>query len=50
MVFSHVVLHLMVGDPATISGSFQKAVPSYMDDTVSVYRIDDLRDSCPANA
>ena len=40
----------MVGDPATISGSFQNADPSYADETVSVYRIGDLRDSCPTNA
>ena len=45
--FTHVNLHLQVGHPALISDSFQNAVPSYADEWISIFRIDDLRASCP---
>ena len=46
--FSHVVFHKHVGSPHAIVDSFLAAAPSYSDDYVSIYRLSDLRESCPA--
>lgn len=45
--FSHVVFHRHLGHGFSIRKSFDAAEPTYSDDYVSVYRLDDLRESCP---
>ena len=48
--FTHVVFHRHVGKNESrvpIVASLAKAVPAYEDDAVSIFRIHDLRDSCP---
>ena len=45
--FSHVVYHRDLLDAADIADSFRTANPSYADDYVSIYRVSDLRQSCP---
>ena len=45
--FSHVVFHQNVGNRLTVVDSFVNAIPSYKDDFVWIFRLDDLRDSCP---
>ena len=45
--FTHVILHHEIGNPATVSYSFRNATMSFHDDFVSIYRLSDLRDSCP---
>lgn len=44
--FSHVVYHRWFHEADDIAGSFQSAAPSYSDDYVSIYRLDDLRAGC----
>lgn len=44
--FSHVVFHPHLGHGFSIRKSFYAAEPTYSDDFVSVYRLDDLRASC----
>ena len=44
--FSHVVFHRNLGHGFSIRKSFLAAEPTYSDDIVSVYRLDDLRASC----
>ena len=48
--FSHVVFHQNVGNRLTVIDSFQNAEPSYSDNYVWIYRLSDLRDSCPGHA
>ncbi len=45
--FSHVVYHPLYKDWHKIRASFRDIRPSYADDYVEVYRLDDLRASCP---
>ncbi len=45
--FSHVVFHRQRQNWAEVRESFQGIKPSYIDDFVSIYRLQDLRDSCP---
>ena len=45
--FSHVVYHRQMQNWADISDSFAIAEPSYSDDYVSIYRLSELRESCP---
>ena len=45
--FSHVVFHRDFYGADAIRDSFQQAAPSYSDEYVSVYRLSDLRESCP---
>ncbi len=45
--FSHIVLHRVYAAAARIKESFDGAQASYEDDYVSVYRLEDLRASCP---
>ena len=45
--FSHVVFHRPLPDVRKIGQSFEYARPSYEDQFVSVYRLEDLRESCP---
>ena len=47
--FSHVVYHRRFQNWADISDSFEIVEPSYRDEFVSIYRLSDLRDSCPAS-
>ena len=44
--FSHVVYHRRFLEADDIASSFQSAAPSYSDDYVSIYRMDDLRTGC----
>lgn len=44
--FSHVVWHRWIGQDAEIASSFFDARSAYSDDYVSVYRLEDLRQSC----
>ena len=44
--FSHVVFHQNVGNPLTVVDSFRDAQPSYRDEYVWIYRLNDLRESC----
>ena len=46
--FSHIVFHRQRQNWAEVRDSFQDIQPSYRDDFVSIYRLQDLRDSCPA--
>jgi len=48
--FSHVVFHPSLGHGFSIRKSFHPAQPFYSDDNVSIYRLDDLRASCPSQA
>ena len=45
--FSHIVYHRRFLKADDIANSFQTAQASYSDDYVSIYRLDDLRASCP---
>ena len=45
--FSHVVFHRLLPDIRKIGESFAYAQPSYEDQSVSIYRLEDLRESCP---
>ena len=45
--FSHVVFHRPLPDVRKIGESFADARPSYEDQHVSIYRLEDLRESCP---
>ena len=45
--FTHVVFHQNVGNLLTVLDSFQFADPSYKDDFVWIFRMEDLRESCP---
>ena len=47
--FSHVVYHRRFQNWADIGDSFEIVEPSYKDKFVSIYRLSDLRDSCPAS-
>ena len=44
--FSHIVYHYGFYDWEKINDSFRYAEPAYGDDFVSIYRLNDLRDSC----
>ena len=46
--FSHVIFHRERRHGDRIADSFNNAQPSYHDDFVSIYRMSDLRDNCPA--
>lgn len=46
--FSHVVFHQEARYRDLLIDSFKNAQPSYRDDYVWIYRLEDLRDSCPA--
>ena len=46
--FSHVVFHRGMYGAANIAESFDGVPASYSDGFVSIYRLNDLRDSCPA--
>jgi hypothetical protein len=46
--FSHVVFHRQRQNWSEVRASFEGIEPSYIDDFVSIYRLQDLRDSCPA--
>ena len=46
--FSHIVYHRVFYGAAKIAESFDGVQPSYSDGFVSIYRLSDLRDSCPA--
>ncbi|MYD09248.1 MAG: YfhO family protein [Chloroflexi bacterium] len=46
--FSHVVFHRPLPHGYKIGESFEYARPSYEDQFVSIYRLEDLRESCPA--
>ncbi len=46
--FSHVVFHRQRQNWPEVRESFQGIKPSYFDGFVSIYRLQDLRDSCPA--
>ena len=51
--FTHVVFHRHVGNNesrAAVGASLAKAVPAYEDNVVSIYRMHDLRQSCPTSA
>ncbi len=45
--FSHIVFHRKRQNWPEVRESFQGIKPSYFDDFVSIYRMQDLRDSCP---
>ncbi len=45
--FSHVVFHEGLPNAYAIRGSFPGVAPSYMDEFVAIYRLNDLRLSCP---
>ena len=45
--FSHVIHHLDLYNWRAVRDSFDSATPSYSDNYVSIYRLDDLRASCP---
>ena len=45
--FSHVVHHRDFYNWRSVRASFEYTTPSYSDDFVSIYRLDDLRASCP---
>ena len=45
--FSHVIHHLDLYNWRAVRDSFDLATPSYSDNYVSIYRLDDLRASCP---
>lgn len=45
--FSHVVFHPNLGHGFSIRKSFDKAAPIYSDAYASIYRLSNLRDSCP---
>ena len=45
--FSHVVFHPHLGHGFSIRKSFDAAKPTYLDDYVAIFRLRDLRDSCP---
>ena len=45
--FSHVVFHRTRYNWAEVRESFEGIQPSYRDDFVSIYRMEDLRNSCP---
>ena len=45
--FSHIVFHYDFRNWENIVDSFQSVTPSYSDDFVSIYRLADLRASCP---
>ena len=48
--FTHVVWHRWLGAGGDIGSGFVDAQPSYRDDFVDVYRLDDLADSCDLSA
>ena len=51
--FTHVVWHRHIGKRSTrdaLNEGFLETVPSYKDESVSIYRLDDLRKSCPTQA
>jgi len=48
--FSHVVFHRNLGHGLSIHKSFDAAEPIYADDYVSIYRMSNLRQSCPGRA
>ena len=45
--FSHIVFHRRLRNAADIEPSFRNATASYSDAFVSIYRLQDLRESCP---
>ena len=45
--FSHIVFHRQRQNWPEVRESFQGIEPAYSDDFVSIYRLQDLRDSCP---
>lgn len=48
--FTHVVWHRHIGKGSThdeLNEGFLETVPSYSDESVSIYRLSDLRESCP---
>jgi len=45
--FTHVVFHQNVGNRLTVVDSFENADPSYKDDFVWIFDMDNLRESCP---
>ena len=45
--FSHVVFHRPLPDVRNFGENFAYARPSYKDEFVSIYRLEDLRESCP---
>ena len=47
--FTHVVFHRTLEDDELIADSFLGVDPSYEDAYVSIYRMGDLRDSCPSH-
>ena len=47
-LFSHVIFHRERRYGEKIADSFTNAQPSSRDDYVWIYRLEDLRDSCPA--
>ena len=44
--FTHVVFHQELRHAPAIKASFRQAVPSYADEYVWIFRLDDLRDAC----
>ena len=44
--FTHVVFHQELAHAEAIKASFRQAVPSYADEYVWIFRLDDLRDAC----
>lgn len=44
--FTHVIWHRWLGGGGEIGGSFVDAQPSYRDEFVDIYRLNDLADSC----
>ena len=48
--FSHIVLHHEFADFNALPRPFDKASPAYIDDTVTIYRLDDLHADCNSTA
>ena len=45
--FTHIVLHYRLIRQETVADSFAAIEPAYQDDFVAIYRLRDLRESCP---
>ncbi len=48
--FSHIVLHHDFADLNSLPRTFDKTPPAYIDDTVTIYRLDDLHLACNSTA
>ena len=48
--FTHIVLHHDLEDLNSLPRTFDKAAPAYIDDTVTIYRLDDMHSACDSTA